>query len=49
MFYYYQKNREKGEKGKKGDQRVTLNEERQIIHLFKIIKIINKFKIFKNH
>ena len=29
-----------------GDLVVTLNEECQIIHLFKIIKILNKFKLY---
>ena len=33
----------------KGDLVVTLNENHQIIHLFKIIKILNKFKILKYH
>ena len=32
-----------------GDQIVTLNQNHQIIHLFKIIKILDKFKIFEDH
>ena len=35
--------------GNNGDLMVTSNENHQIIHLFNIIKILNKFKIFKYH
>ena len=32
-----------------GDLEVTSNENHRIIHLFKIMEILNKFKIFKYH
>ena len=51
MLDHFQKDFSKSgfQKTIKRDLVVTSIENQQIIHLFNIIKILNNFKIFKNH